>query len=385
MLKNRIHLTFLFIVISIVSVEAQKQLNIVTSAVPFLRISTDARAGGMGDAGIATPADANSMFWNQAKLLFTPSNAAVTASYTPWLRGLGVKDIYLTSLGGYYKLDENQAISASLKYFSLGNVLFTDENGNELNSYRPTELSLDAGYSRKLSSKLGLGIALRYIHSKLASGNYNGQSYKPGSAVAADISLFHDGTGGNPGASGFNWGVSITNLGSKISYSSDANRKDYIPANLGLGIAYVKVFNEDTKATFGLDLNKLLVPTPPQLSGNSTPGDSVAISNYRNKSVISSWFSSFSDAPGGSSEELRELQVNVGAELIYQNQFAVRTGYSYEAPSKGNRKFFTVGAGLLLPTFNVNFSLLIPTGPDAAESVLRRTFRTSVIFNLNGK
>ncbi|MDQ6757167.1 MAG: type IX secretion system outer membrane channel protein PorV [Bacteroidota bacterium] len=384
MLKNYLNLIALFILISTVSVEAQnKQLNIVTTAVPFLRISTDARAGGMGDVGIATTPDANSIYWNQAKLPFAQSKAAIAASYTPWLRGLGVKDIYLTSLGGYYQLDETQALSASMKYFSLGNVQFTDENGNDLSSYRPNEFSFDAGYSRKLSSKLGLGIAVRYIHSKLASGNYNGQSYKPGSSVAADLSLFHDGTGGNPEASGLNWGIAITNLGSKISYTNDASRKDFIPANLGLGIAYIKSFNENTKATFGLDINKLLVPTPPQLSGNSTTADSIAINKYRNKSVLSSWFSSFGDAPGGSSEEFRELQISAGAEVIFQSQFALRTGYFYESPTKGNRKFFTVGGGLLLSAFNVNFSYLFPTGSGAQSSPLESTFRTSIIFNLN--
>lgn len=384
MIKNPLHLiTLIIITLGTVQVAAQtKPLNIVTSAVPFLRISTDARAGGMGDVGIATNPDASSFSWNQAKIPFIQRKSGIAASFSPWLRGLGVQDLYLMSVGGYHHLDETQSISGSVKYFSLGKVQFTDENGSDLNSYKPNELSIDAGYSRKLSNKLALGIALRYIHSKLATGTYNGESFKAGSAVAADISLFHDGTGGNPLSSGLNWGVAITNLGSKISYTSDADRKDFIPANLGLGIAYVKVFNEDTKATFGLDVNKLLVPTPPSLSGTGNASDLAAISKYRSKSVISSWFSSFGDAPGGGNEELREVQISAGAEVMFQGQFAVRTGYFYEAPSKGNRKFITIGGGLILPAFNVNFSYLIPEGNSSNRSPLENTIKTTLIFNL---
>lgn len=379
-------ITFALYSLSNKSAHAQtKPLNVVTTAVPFLRISTDARGGGMGDVGIATTPDANSVFWNRAKMPFTQNRSGMAFSYTPWLRGLGSNDIYLLSFAGYHNIDETQSISAALKYFSLGNVQFTDENGNNLNSYKPNELSFDLGYSRKLSSKLGLGIALRYIHSKLASGTYSGQVYKPGSAVAADISLFHDGTS-NSQVSGLNWGLSITNLGSKISYSNDANRKDFIPANLGLGAAYVKVFDENTRLTIGVDVNKLLVPTPPQLStagtgGVATSSDSNAIANYRNKSVISSWFSSFGDAPGGGKEELRELQISAGAELILINQLALRTGYFYESPSKGDRKYFTIGTGLSFEKFTINFAYLIPAGKNSVSSPLEGTIRSSFIFN----
>jgi len=269
------------IMISTISVSAQtqtKQINVVTTAVPFLRILPDARSGGMGDVGIATAPDANSSFWNQAKIPFAKSKSAISVSYTPWLKGLGLSDVYLASLAGYYQLDEIQAISASLRYFSLGNIQFTDNSGNDLSTYRPREFGVDVGYSRKLSDKLGLGIALRYINSSLAKGdpNNSGVSYKPGSAVAADISLFHDGTGGNPNVSGLNWGIALHNLGSKISYTNDATQKDYIPANLGIGVAYTKVFDETSKVTFGLDINKLLVPTPPRFTGD-TSSESAAI------------------------------------------------------------------------------------------------------------
>ena len=292
--------------------------------------------------------------------------------------------MYLASLAGYYQLDETQAVSASLRYFSLGNIEFTDALGNPIGSQRPREFGFDVGYSRKLSDKLGLGIALRYINSSLANGNFNGQSYKAGNSVAGDISLFHDGTGGDANASGLNWGIALHNLGSKISYTNDATQKDYIPANLGIGVAYTKVFDETSKATFGLDLNKLLVPTPPQLTGN-TSTDSAAIAKYRGKGVLSSWFSSFGDAPGGAGEELKEVQVSVGAEYMYNNQFAFRAGYFYEAPTKGNRQYFTVGAGINYNNFGLNFSYLVPSGGGVNRNPLANTIRFSLIFNLDSE
>lgn len=375
------------IMICAIDVTAQTQtnsINVVTTAVPFLRISPDARSGGMGDIGIATSPDANSSFWNQAKIPFAPSKAQIAASYAPWLKGLGLNDVYLASLAGYYQLDETQAISSSLRYFSLGNIEFTDQSGGSTGRGTPREFGFDVGYSRKLSDKLGIGIALRYINSSLAKGdpNNSGVSYKAGSAVAGDISVFHDGTGGDINGSGLNWGIALHNLGSKISYTNDASQKDYIPANLGLGVAYTKVFDETSKITFGLDLNKLLVPTPPVLTGD-TSKDARAIANYRNKGVLSSWFSSFGDAPGGGGEELREVQVSLGAEYMYNNQFAFRTGYFYEAPSKGNRKYFTVGAGINYNMFGLNFSYLIPSGGGVNRNPLANTIRFSLIFNLD--
>jgi len=359
------------------------RINVVTSAVPFLRISPDARAGGMGDVGIATAPDANSSFWNQAKIPFAVSKSAIAVTYTPWLKGLDLNDVYLAAVAGYYQLDDLQAISASLRYFSLGNIQFTDALGNDLNTFRPREIAFDAGYSRKLSDKLGLGIALRYINSSLASGNYGGQSYKPGSAVAADLSLFNNGTVNSADGSGFNWGVTLSNLGSKISYTNDATQKDYIPANLGLGIAYTKVFDETSKATFALDVNKLLVPTPPLFSEDGSAEDSLKLINYRSQGVISSWFKSFGDAPGGFSEELKEFQISLGAEYSYNNQFAFRAGYFYEAPTKGDRKYFTLGAGLNYNMFGLNFSYLIPSGNGVNRNPLSNTLRFSLIFNLD--
>ena len=379
-----IGLSISILIVSAISVDAQtNSINVVTTAVPFLRIAPDARSGGMGDIGVATPADANSSFWNQAKIPFAQSKTAISVNYTPWLKSLNLNDVYLAAVTGYHHLDETQAISASMRYFSLGNIQFTDALGNDLNSYRPREFSFDIGYSRKLSDKLGLGIALRYINSSLANGTYNGQSYKAGSSVAGDLSLFHDGTGNDPNVSGLNWGVVLSNLGSKISYTNDVTQKDYIPANLGIGIAYVKVFDETSKATFGLDINKLMVPTPPLLSGSNASADSLAIANYRNQGVLSSWFKSFGDAPGGFSEELKEFQISIGAEYTYSNQFSFRAGYFNESASKGNRKYFTVGAGVNYNMFGLNFSYLIPSGAGVNRNPLANTIRFGLIFNLD--
>jgi hypothetical protein len=348
-------------------------INVVTSAVPFLRISPDARSGGMGDVGIATTPDANAAFWNLAKTPFNTSKGGISVTYTPWLKDLGLNDVYLASLSGFLKIDDDQAISSSLRYFSLGSIQFTDNLGNDLSSYRPREFAFDAGYSRKLSSNLSLGIALRYINSNLASGTINGVAYKAGSSVAADLSLFHSGIGAS--GSGLNYGVTLSNLGSKISYTSDANQKDFIPANLGLGIAYTKAIDPTNKITFGLDIHKLLVPTPPLV------GDSAGLVSYRSKGVVSSWFSSFGDATGGLSEELKEFQASLGAEYWYNNQFALRAGYFYENPTKGNRKYFTLGAGLKYSTYGLNFSYLLPSGSGVSRNPLSNTVRFSLVFD----
>jgi hypothetical protein len=382
MKKAILKLTALVMLIgTTLSVSAQsstaEKINVVTTAVPFLRISPDARSGGMGDVGIATHPDANSIFWNLSKIPFAKSNSAIAVTYTPWLKGLDLNDVYLVSAAGYYQLDDLQAISGSLRYFSLGNIQFTDNLGNDLQTYRPREFAVDAGYSRKLSEKLGVGIALRYINSNLASGqSASGSTYKAGSAIAGDLSVFSDGSQ-DGSVSGLNWGVTLSNLGSKIGYTNDATEKDFIPANLGLGVAYVNVFDETSKVTFGLDINKLLVPTPPAL------GDSAGLANYHNKGVVSSWFSSFGDAPGGFKEEIKEFQVSVGAEYSYNDQFLFRAGYFYEAPTKGDRKYFTLGAGLNYNMVGLNFSYLIPSGSGINRNPLSNTLRFSILFNLD--
>jgi hypothetical protein len=373
-----------FLILGVSNLKAQTDanpINVVTTAVPFLRISPDARAGGMGDLGVATNPDANSGFWNLAKTPFNKSNFGAGLTYTPWLKDLGLNDVYLLSAAGYHKLDEQQALSASIRYFSLGNIQFTDGNGNDFGSGRPREYGIDAGYSRKLSDNMGIGIALRFIHSNLVGGAPDqGSAYQAGNAVAGDISLFY--TGVNDDGQGWNFGAAVSNLGSKIAYTKDATQKDFIPANLGLGAAYTKVFDETSKLMFGIDMHKLLVPTPPQLSGNDTE-DSIRIVNYRNKGVVGSWLSSFGDAPGGFSEELKEFQFSLGTEYSYNNQFFARAGYFYENKDKGNRKYFTVGVGIKYNVFGLNFSYLVPTGAGINRNPLSNTLRFGLILDLD--
>jgi Type IX secretion system protein PorV len=354
-------------------------INVVTTAVPMLRISPDARSGGMGDLGIATTPDANASFWNQAKIPFGTQKSALAITYTPWLKDLGLNDVYLISMAGYHQLNEGQAISGSLRYFSLGNIQFTDFAGNDLQRFTPREWAFDAGYSRKLSDKIGIGIALRFIYSNLGNGTFQGTPLKPGSAVAGDISFFYDGR--TEDGKGLTAGAVMSNLGSKITYTQDVTAKDYIPANLGLGAMYHAVIDETSKISFGLDLNKLMVPTPPG-RGSLTPEQ---IDEYRNKNVVSSWFSSFGDAPGGFGEEMREFQVSVGAEYSYNDLFFARAGYFYEDKTKGNRRFFSMGAGIKYNKLGFNFSYLVPTGQGINRNPLSNTTRFSILFDLGAE
>jgi len=359
---------------------AQNQINVVTSAVPFLRISPDARSGGMGDVGIATAPDANAAFANIARTPFATSKAGVAVNYTPWLRDLSVNDVFLASLAGYYKISDGQAISASLRYFKLGSIQFTDAQGNDLQQYNPREFAFDLGYSRKLSKKIGLGIALRYINSNLASGNFGGQNYKAGSSVAGDLHFYHHGAKEN--GQGLNWGLTLSNLGSKISYSSDATQRDYIPANLGVGLAYTKVFDESNKITFAADFNKLLVPTA-KLDSSGYPTNASLI-KYRDQSVPGSWIKSFGEG-GGINEEIQEVNIAVGAEYWYNNQFGFRAGYFYENRNKGNRRYFTVGAGIKYSVAALNFSYIFPTGSGTNRIPLSNTYRFGLVFDMPAK
>lgn len=348
-------------------------INIVTSAVPFLRISPDARAGGMGDMGISTTPDINSQFYNVAKYPFTKSNAGIGLTYTPWLKDLGLNDVFLASLAGYYKFDEQQAISASLRYFSLGNIQFTDALGNDLNQFNPREFGLDLGYSRKLSDQLSLGVALRYIYSNLAGGaSSNGVSYKAGTAVAGDIGLYY--TTANEEGQGWNIGAAFTNLGSKISYTSDASQRNYIPANFGVGVGHTWVTNEVHKITLSGEINKLLVPAPPGSTGDQSK-DSIAYADYNSNGVVTGWFKSFSN---------NALAYSVGGEYMYNDQFALRAGYYGESANMGKRSYVTLGVGINYNIFGLNFSYLLPSGNGVNRNPLSNTIRFSLLFNLDG-
>jgi hypothetical protein len=358
--------------------QVNNQINVVTTAVPFLRVSPDARAGGMGDVGIATTADANAAFWNSAKYPFAAAKSGIAATYTPWLKDIA-SDVYLASLAGYYKLDDNQAVNLSLRYFNLGTIQFTDFSGNDLGSNRPREFSLAAGYSRKLTQKLAVGVNLRYINSQLAAGSLNGVDYKTGSTVAGDLSVYWNGA--NDAGQGFAWGVALSNLGGKIGYTNNAQGRDYIPANLGIGGSYTAILDQDNKITIAIDANKLLVPTPPLATGNSAD-DEAAVTAYRDRSVFSSWFKSFGDA-GSFGNELKEVQLSAGAEYWYNDQFALRAGYFYEDKLKGNRSFFSVGAGLKYNVFGLNFSYLVPKGSGVNRNPLSNTLRFGLTFDID--
>jgi hypothetical protein len=347
--------------------QTMEPLNIVTTSVPFLRISPDARAGGMGDVGIATSADANAMFWNQAKIPFAESKTSLSVNYNPWLKNIA-KSIYLASISGYTQLDDKQAISLSMRYFHLGQVQFTDFDGNELQRYQPREFSFDMGYSRKLSSKFGLGLALRYINSSLATGLINGENYKAGSAVAADISVYHNGT--DASGKGFSWGVSLSNLGSKIGYTSNANEKDFIPANAGAGIAYTTLLDANSKITLALDANKQLVPGI-KYTGDTTV-DAASLAKYKTFGVTDSWF-----------KPNNAYSISAGAEFAYSNQLFLRAGYFYEDEMQGNRQYYTMGAGLKNKLATFNFSYLVPSGKNLTISPLANTIRVSLLFELS--
>jgi len=354
-------------------------LNTVTTAVPFLRIAPDARAGGMADVGIATTPDANSIFWNASKMVFIDDEhpTGLSLTYTPWLKNL-VNDIYLAYLNGYWKVDELSAVSASLRYFSLGTITFTDASGNVLQDFRPNEFAFDVAYSRKLGDNLSAGLALKYLFSNLATGQVvNGVEIKPARGIAADISMFYTNTfdtGDKDSEIGI--GLNISNIGNKITYTSSIE-KDYIPTNLGIGVAYGVNFDDYNKLTFALDLNKLLVPTPDSADSNPQNG----IPDFKEQTVVSGMLSSFGDAPNGISEELHEIIYSAGLEYWYDEKFAVRTGYFFEHATKGGRQFFTVGLGLRYNVFGLDFSYLVPTSSN--QNPLDNTLRFTLLFNLD--
>ena len=367
------------------------QVNTITTAVPFLLIAPDARAGGMGDYGVATSADANSIHWNPAKLSFADKKAAFAISYTPWLRAL-VNDIYLANLAGYTKLNKDQALSASLTYFSLGNIDFTDESGNRTTSFNPHEFAFDFAYARKLGEKLSGGLALRYIHSNLTGGAQiaNGTiATNAGNSVAADLSAYYKtDMDVSKKKSVLAFGVDISNIGAKISYSTTGT-KDFIPMNFRLGTNLKMDLDEYNSLSFGFDINKLLVPTNPVYYKNVNGGDSLDSNHNRvvefgkdptTIGVPQAIFSSWSDAPAGFKEELKEIIYNIGAEYWYDKQFSVRAGYFHEAATKGNRKFFTLGAGLRYNVFGIDFAYLIPT---TQRNPLENTLRFTLLFNFD--
>ncbi|GDX45546.1 hypothetical protein LBMAG24_08730 [Bacteroidota bacterium] len=355
--------------------------NTVVSAVPFLRIISDARSGAMGDAGIAVSADPNAMHFNASKLVFSDQSLGLAATYTPWLRSIGLNDVYLAYLTGFKKINDLQTVGFGLRYFSLGSIQFTDPNGTPLNTGRPNEFELSGAYARKLSEKLSAAVTGKFIYSNLAAGNIvNGEVIEPGIAGAADFSMtYKTPIKVSKGESDLTIGLAITNIGSKITYTNSLFR-DFLPANFGLGGAWTFNFDTHNSLTFTTDINKMLVPTPCQ--GLDCDQDRDGRADYKDVSPVSAIFSSWADAPEGLSEEIKEFTYSVGTEYWYDKQFAVRAGYFSEHRQKGNRKFFTVGLGLKYNLFGLNFSYLVPT--TSRRNPLDNTLRFSMLFNFNG-
>ncbi|HKL08369.1 MAG TPA: type IX secretion system outer membrane channel protein PorV [Bacteroidales bacterium] len=321
----------------------------------FLTIAPDSRAGAMGDAGVATSPDYNSMHWNPAKYAFVENDMGFAASYTPWLRNL-VNDINLGYLSFYKRIDKVQTFAATMLYFDLGDIQFTNDLGQYNGQHSPYELSIDVAYARSFSDRISGGVAFRYIRSDITGGALVGDmETKAGNAVAADISMYYVNDDLKLYDNNATWsaGINISNIGSKLSYTE--LEKDFLPTNLKIGTALKYDIDEYNSFTLALDLNKFLVPTP-----EYELNDSILFGKNSDVSVAEGMIQSFYDAPGGWEEEINEIKYNIGAEYWYANQFAVRAGYFHEHENKGNRKYFTVGAGLRLNVFTIDFSYLIP-------------------------
>ncbi len=350
------------------------KFNPVSTAVNSLKIGPDARAGGLGDIGAATDPDVNSQAWNPAKYPFCISRAGIAVNYTPWLRKI-VNDIDLAYVAGYMRLGDYTAISSSLRYFSLGEV-----DAGENMSIKPYEMAFDIGVSRMLSESFSAAIALRYIRSDL-SGNYSDDT-KPGNAFAADVAMYYNKyvVMGSRECQ-FGLGLNISNIGSKMKFGDENTY--FIPTNLRLGVNYLIPINEYNKIAFGLDLNKLLVPTMPRQKDDESGEDyqQRLQKDYFDMSPITGIFKSFGDAPGGFSEELKEIQWSFGVEYTYNDKFILRAGYHDEDKDKGNRKYFTVGAGFRMNVFSIDAGYVLST---AASNPLDQTLRVSLAFDFDG-
>ena len=395
-MKQNVVLGFVFLAAlsfdtELFSQKSTGELNAIQTVVPFLTIAPDSRGGAMGDAGVATSPDVYSNHWNPAKFVFIDGEGGVGISYSPWLRNL-VPDINIAYLSGYKRLDSKQVLSASLLYSSLGIVNFTDGFGNFQRDFNPNEFALDAAYSRLLTDNLSAGVAFRFIYSNLSGGYYDagGVATKAGTSFAADISSYYQKEitlFSKDAHLGF--GINFSNIGSKMSYS-DSPTADFIPMNMRIGTAATINLDSYNKITATIDLNKLLVPTPPQyykVRDINKSGDTVHIAMTQikagkdpNVAVPVAIFQSFYDAPGGFIEELHEITYSYGVEYWYNNQFAVRGGYFNENATKGNRKYFTAGAGFRLKVFTIDFSYLMPL---TQNNPLAHTLRFSLAFDIN--
>ncbi|WP_367864784.1 type IX secretion system outer membrane channel protein PorV [Pedobacter sp. WC2423] len=381
--SSRFLLICFFFAVETFSLQAQtpetqsngSRFNSLKTAVPFLLITPDARAGGMGEAGVAISPDANSGSNNPSKLAFLEEKYGFSASYSPWLRSI-VSDINLGYLSGFYKLDDRTTLAASMRYFSLGKIQLTDANQQELGTSNPGELAIDATFARRFGDSFSLGTSVRYIYSNLAAGNFGvGQQSKAGKSLAVDVSAYfrkptymlgHDAI--------VSAGANISNIGTKMSYV-DGGQSAFLPTNLKIGGAATLILDDYNEITLALDFNKLLVPTQPVYNQDG----SIQSGRDPDRSVPSGIFGSFTDAPGGFNEEIKEINIASGLEYWYNKKFALRTGYFYESPQKGDRRYFTLGTGFKYESFNFDVSYLAAS---AGKSPLANTLRFTLLFNL---
>lgn len=339
----------------------------ITTAVPFLTISPDARHAALGDAGVATSADANAAYWNPAKLVYIDKAYGGSVSYTPWL-GKIINDMWISQLSGFYKITREQAVGIGFKYFDLGEIFFRDPNNNPLGDFNPRELALDVTYSRMLTEQLSVGLTGRYIHSNLTgSFSNNGVDAQPGNSVAADIGVYYTTPLKGAKTNTLTLAASISNIGAKLTYSDNDN-KDFLPTNLRVGGAFTTELDPYNSFTFALDFNKLLVPSPNE--DRTIPDES----------MLGGMFGSFSDAPDGFSEEIKEIIINTGIEYWYKQVFAGRIGYFSESKQKGNRKYMTFGVGFKKDRFGLDIAYLVPT--NGRENPLAETIRFTMLFQV---
>ncbi|SHN22104.1 hypothetical protein SAMN04488057_11194 [Cyclobacterium lianum] len=398
--KILLTLTFL-LAFTVVQLESHAQISIpqlsgqdqnrrvIITAVPFLNFAPDSRHSAMGDAGVATSPDVNSAHWNAGKLAFIEDDMGFSLSYSPWLGRL-VPDMSLNYLTGYKRIDNVSAFGIDLRYFNMGDIQLTDSRGNPLGDFSPRDIAIGGTYSRKLSDNLSLGISARFIHSNL-SGNLSsagGNESRPGVSVGTDVGVYHSSEIIlSDKEANFSWGINLSNIGPKITYNS-AEDLDYLPTNLRLGTALSIPMDEMNTITFALDLNKMMVPTPPvyEVDENgqlvldpNTNQPNIAAGRDPSRPLLSGMFGSFFDAPDGFGEEMREVMIAFGTEYSYDEKFAVRAGYFYENPNKGGRRYFTMGVGFKFNRLGFDFSYLVP---QVQNHPLAETLRFTLLYNL---
>ena len=362
--------------------------NYISTGMPILLIAPDAISAGMGDAGAASTPDIYSAHWNNAKYAFIDGDIGVGTTYTPWLRNLKVSDMNLLYLGGFKRINSRSAVGASLTYFSLGEIQGTDADGNTRGTMNPNEFAVDVTYAMKLNNQLSIGATGRFVNSDLTNGQQisDGSGYvttKPATSIAADLGLYWQSPIDKSQEIAF--GAFFSNLGAKLSYSDDDTKKEFLPANLRIGGRYTNHINESNDISLLFDINKLLVPTPPVTVGDSTYSKYYRnMTEYYNTGVVRGAIQSFYDAPGGFSEELRELQFSVGGEYWYKQTLAARAGYFFEHATKGGRQYLTFGFGLKYNIVQFDVAYLVPT-TSFSSNPLSNTSRISLIFNFKSK